>query len=75
MRKWDGKPTSTLEARVCELQGKTITKGDSSRKNATPASIRKLSRQSRESDLTFDPLEETSKSLLQEVSNKFSDQD
>ncbi|KAK4806450.1 hypothetical protein QYF61_021342 [Mycteria americana] len=26
MRKWDGKPTSTLEARVRELQGKTITK-------------------------------------------------
>jgi len=32
MRKWDGKPTSSLEACVRELQGKTITKGDSSRK-------------------------------------------
>ena len=29
MRKWDGKPTSSLEARVRELRGKTITKGDS----------------------------------------------
>ncbi|GAB0208015.1 hypothetical protein GRJ2_003267200 [Grus japonensis] len=38
MRKLDGKPTSTLEARVCELQGKTITKGDSSRKIAVPVS-------------------------------------
>ena len=27
MRKWGGKPTSTLEAWVCELQGKTVTKG------------------------------------------------
>jgi len=26
MRKWDGKPTSSIEARVHELQGKTITK-------------------------------------------------
>ncbi|KAK4828266.1 LOW QUALITY PROTEIN: hypothetical protein QYF61_024931 [Mycteria americana] len=34
MRKWDGKPTSTLEARIRELQGKTITKGSSSRKIA-----------------------------------------
>ncbi|KAK4822055.1 hypothetical protein QYF61_008864 [Mycteria americana] len=38
MRKWDGKSTSTLEARVCELQGKTITKGSSSRKIAAPVS-------------------------------------
>jgi len=38
MRKWDGKPTLTLEARVRELQGKTITKGDSSRKNVAPLS-------------------------------------
>jgi len=32
MRKWDGKSTSSLEARVRELRGKTITKGDSVRK-------------------------------------------
>ncbi|GAB0183396.1 hypothetical protein GRJ2_000804900 [Grus japonensis] len=38
MRKWDGKHTSTLQADVHELQGKTITKGDSSRKNAAPVS-------------------------------------
>jgi len=37
MRKWDGKPTSSLEARVRELRGKTITKGDSVRKNAAAA--------------------------------------
>ncbi|KAK4810919.1 hypothetical protein QYF61_013327, partial [Mycteria americana] len=40
MRKWDGKPTSTLEARVRELQGKTIAKGSSSRKIA--ARVEKL---------------------------------
>jgi len=38
MRKWDGKPTSSLEASVRELRGKTITKGDSVRKNAAPVS-------------------------------------
>jgi len=43
MRKWDGKPTSTLEAQVCELQGKTITTGDSFRKNAAPVSSGQLS--------------------------------
>lgn len=32
MRKWDGKPTSVLNARVRELRGKTTTKGDSTRK-------------------------------------------
>ena len=44
MRKWDGKPASTLEARVGELRGKTITKGDSVRKNAAPVSSSQLSR-------------------------------
>jgi len=75
MRKWDGKPTSTLEARVRELQGKTITKGDSVRKNATPASSSQLSRPGRQIDLDSNPLEGTSKSFLQQVSSKFSDQD
>jgi len=44
MRKWDGKPSSSLEARVCELRGKTINKGDSVRKNAAPVSSSQLSR-------------------------------
>ena len=67
MRKWDRKPTSVLDARVRELKGKTTRKGDSSRKDAAP-----VSRQSRRAS---DPLEGTSKSFLQEVSNKYSDQD
>jgi len=75
MRKWEGKSTSTLEAQVCELQGKTITKGDSSRKNATPVCSSQLSRQGRQFDLLSDSLEGTSKCVLEEVSNKFSHQD
>ena len=75
MRKWDGKPTSTLEARVRELQGKTITKGDSVRKNAAPVSSSQLSRPGRQFDLDSDPLGGTSKSFLQQVSSKLSDQD
>jgi len=75
MRKWDGQPTSNLEARVRELRGKTITKGDSVRKNAASVSSNQLSRPCRQFDLDSDPLEETSKSFLQQVSSKFSDQD
>jgi len=75
MRKWDGKPTSSLEARVRELEGKTIIKGDSSRKNTTPVSSSQLSRPGRHFDLDSNPLEGTSKSFLQQVSSKFSDQD
>ncbi|KAM6366561.1 uncharacterized protein FN964_002630 [Alca torda] len=36
MRKWDGQPTSILRTRVQELQGRTTTKGDPSRKSAAP---------------------------------------
>jgi len=75
MRKWNGKPTSTLEKRVCELQGKKISKGSSFRTTTTPVSSGQLSRQRREFDLASDPLEGTSKSFLQQVSSKFSDQD
>jgi len=75
MRKWDGKPTSTLEARVRELQGKAITKGHSVKKNTTTVSSSQLSRPGRQYDLDCDPLEGTSKSFLQQVSRNFSDQD
>jgi len=75
MRKWDGKPTSRLEARVRELQGKTIINGDNVRKNVTAVSSSQLSRPGRQFDLDSDPLEGTSKSFLQQVSSKFSDQD
>ena len=72
MKKWDGKPTLVLDARVHELKGKTTRKGDSSRKDAAPVSSKQFPRQSRRAS---DPLEGTSKSFLQEVSNEYSDQD
>jgi len=75
MRKWDGKLTSSLEARVRELRGKAITKGDSVRKNAAPVSSSQLPRPGRQFDLDSDSLEGTSKSFLQQVSSNFSDQD
>ena len=64
MRNWDGKPTSSLEARVRELRGKTITKGDSVRKNAAPVSSSQLSRPGRQFDLDSDPLEGTSQVIF-----------
>ncbi|GAB0202691.1 hypothetical protein GRJ2_002734700 [Grus japonensis] len=75
MRKWDGEPTSTLQTQVHELQGKTVTKGDSSRKNAAPLSTGQPPRPSERPDRTYDPLEGTSKSFLQEVSSDYDEQD
>ncbi|GAB0205734.1 ubiquitin carboxyl-terminal hydrolase 4 [Grus japonensis] len=75
MRKWDGKPTSTLRARVHELQGKTAVQRDSSRKNAAPVSTGQPPRPSERPDRTYDPPEGTSKSFLQEVSSDYDEQD
>ncbi|KAK4807136.1 hypothetical protein QYF61_018477 [Mycteria americana] len=75
MRKWDGKPTSTLEARVRELQGKTITKGSSSRKIAAPVSSGQFPRQSKRADFTPDFNEEIPDSYTQEKGNEYYDQD
>ncbi|GAB0195079.1 ubiquitin carboxyl-terminal hydrolase 4 [Grus japonensis] len=75
MRKWDGKPTSILRARVRELQGKTAVQRDSSRKNAAPVSTGQPPRSSGRPDCTYDPLEGTSKSFLQEMSSEYDEQD
>ncbi|GAB0205183.1 hypothetical protein GRJ2_002983900 [Grus japonensis] len=75
MRKWDGKPTSTLQACVHELQGKTAGQRDSSRKNAAPVSTGQPPRSSGRPDRTCDPLEGTSKSVLQEVNSDYDEQD
>ncbi len=75
MRKWDGKPTSALEARVRELRGKTITKGGSSRQFAAPVSSGQFPRQRRRADLTYDPMEGNSNSYSQEVSDEYYEQD
>ncbi|GAB0208494.1 hypothetical protein GRJ2_003315100 [Grus japonensis] len=75
MRKWDGKPTSTLRARGHELQGKTAVQRDSSRKNAAPLSTGQPPRPSGRPDRTYDPLEGTSKSFLQEMRSDYDEQD
>ncbi|KAK4828276.1 hypothetical protein QYF61_024941 [Mycteria americana] len=74
VRKWAGKPTSTLEVRVRELQGKTITKGGSSRTIATPVSSGQFPRQSKRADLTPDFNEGTPDSYIQEMGNEYYDQ-
>ena len=78
MMKWDGKPTSVLDARVCELQGKTITNECSSRKMAAPVSggqCERCARQSGRADLTADPMRRNSNPFLQEVSGESYDRD
>ena len=69
------KSTSTLEARVRELQGKTSTQEHSSRNIAAPVSSGQFPRQSRRADPTPDRNEETSNLHLQEVSNGYSVKD
>ncbi|XP_065518438.1 E3 ubiquitin-protein ligase AMFR isoform X1 [Lathamus discolor] len=66
MRKWDGKPTATLEARVRELQEKPIAKGGSFRKIASPVSWGQFPRQ-RRADLS----KGSSDLYLQEGSNEY----
>lgn len=65
------KSTLTLKAQVHELQGKTITKGDSTSKIAAPFSSGHFPRWSRRADLTLDLKEGNSDSDLQEVSSEY----
>ncbi|XP_051624901.1 uncharacterized protein LOC127461275 [Manacus candei] len=74
MRKWDGKPTSSLAARVRELKRGTNTIKNSSRVNVAPVSRGQDSRRYRNDD-TSDPLEGTSRSYPQEEHNEYHDQD
>ncbi|RMB95487.1 hypothetical protein DUI87_27596 [Hirundo rustica rustica] len=74
MRNWDGKPTSSLAARVCELKRETPTTKSSSRANTAPVSKVQNSRQYKKNDMT-DPLEGTSGTYLQEESNVYHDQE
>ena len=78
MMKWDRKPTSVLDARVCELQGKTNTNEDSSRKIVAPVSggqCEWCARQSGRADLTPDPMRRNSNPFLPKVSGESYDQD
>ncbi|RMC21160.1 hypothetical protein DUI87_02018 [Hirundo rustica rustica] len=74
MRNWDGKPTSSLAARVHELKTETPTTKSSSRANTAPVSQAQNSRQYKKDDMT-DPLEGTSGTYLQEESNVYHDQE
>lgn len=75
MQKWDRKSTLTIKAQAHELQGKTITKGSSSRKINAPVSGWQFPRQNRRVSLTFDLNKRTSDFHLQEVTNEYYDQD
>lgn len=75
MRKWDGKPTCSLGAWICELKGRTTTTGNSLMINAASVSSGQVLRQNRKADVTSEPLEGTSRSCLQEVSNEYCDQE
>ena len=75
MRKWDGQPTSTLAARVNELQGNTAARRGSPRKNAAPVFVGQSSRGSRRADVILDPEEGTSASHFQELRDRHSNQD
>ena len=76
MKKWDGKPTSTLEERVRELQGKTNTQGSFSRRAASPVSSEQVPRQrSRSADFISELNREILESHLQEVSDEYYDQE
>ena len=47
--RWEGKPTSALEARVRELRGRRVSQGGSSRRAAAPVSGEQVPRQRRRS--------------------------
>ncbi|RMC10041.1 hypothetical protein DUI87_12838 [Hirundo rustica rustica] len=72
MRNWDGKPTSSLAARVRELKRETPTTKSSFRANTAPVSKAQNPRQYKKNDMT-DPLEGTSGTYLQEESNVYHD--
>ena len=70
------KLTLTREAWVCELQGKTITQGGSSRKAAAPVSSEKVPIQRSRSDNFIPDLNrDICDSFLQEVSDEYYDQE
>ncbi|RMC09838.1 hypothetical protein DUI87_13625 [Hirundo rustica rustica] len=74
MRNWDGKPTSSLAARVRELKRETPTTKSSSRVNAAPISQSQNSRWYRKDDMT-DPLKGTLGTYLKEESDVYHDQE
>lgn len=74
MRKWDGKPTLTLQAWVLELQGKTVTRVGVCSNMESSVSSRQFSRQWRQCNLISKDDNETFGSDTQEMSNKYRNQ-
>ncbi|TRZ12069.1 hypothetical protein HGM15179_015035 [Zosterops borbonicus] len=72
MKKWDGKPTSSLAGRVRKLKRETPTTRIPSRIKVAPVS--QNSRRYRNDDMT-DPLEGTSETYVQEENNVCHDQE
>lgn len=68
--KWDGDSICAPAVQVHELRGKTTTTGNSSRIQADPVSSGQVLGQNRRANVTSDPLERTSNSYLQDMSNK-----
>lgn len=75
MKKWDGKPSSILEAQVCELQGKTVSNVEPSREFAAPVSSGQFLKWRGKVDFTPNPTERNSNQFLQEASGEPYDQD
>ena len=75
MRKWDGEPTSALAAWVRELWKDTATRKGVPRRIAAPVSVGQSPRGSRRYSITPDPDKETSASHLEELIDRYSDQD
>ena len=75
MRKWDGEPTSALAARVRELRKDTAATKRAPKRIAAPVSVEQSPRGSRRNSITPDPDEETSASHLEELIDRYSDQD
>lgn len=68
MRRWDGKSTSVLAARVHKLKEET-SRGGSSRMNVAPVSQDQDARYNRAEDDRSEPLEGTSRRYAQERNN------
>lgn len=69
MRRWNGKPTSVLAAKLCKLKEETINRVNSARINVAQISCNSAARYKRKEDDMSDPLEEKSRMYAQGGNN------
>ncbi|RMC16022.1 hypothetical protein DUI87_08229 [Hirundo rustica rustica] len=69
MGRWDGKPTSALAARVCELKERNTNRGGSTKMKVASTSHDQAARYYRSEDDMSDPREGTSTMYAQEGNN------